>query len=103
MTIICVADEDTNIMFGLLGIEGYLLPENDQNKFVREFDKLLHNDEIQLIFMPEKYLVKYKNYFQQIKIQRHPIIVEIPDIKASFNADYFNHHIKQMVGLSQGD
>ncbi|MHA1520618.1 MAG: V-type ATP synthase subunit F [Promethearchaeota archaeon] len=102
MTIICVADDDTNIMFGLLGIEGFVLPENDQNKFVREFDKFLHNDEIELIFINEKTLIRFKNYFQQIKIQRHPIIVEIPDIKAPFAADYFNHQIKKLVGLSQG-
>ena len=103
MTIICVADEDTNIMFGLLGIEGYSLPENDLNQFVKEFDTLLQNDEIELIFMPEKFLIRYKKYFQQIKVQHHPIIVEIPDIKAPLAGEYFNQYIKQLVGLTLGE
>ena len=103
MNIICAADEDTNLMFGLLGIEGYVLPENDPDEFMEEFDELLKNQEIDFIIMPEKYLIRHKSYFQQIKIQKRPIIVEIPDIKNPLTAEYFNHHIKQLIGLAIGE
>ncbi|WP_457557651.1 V-type ATP synthase subunit F [Candidatus Harpocratesius sp.] len=103
MNIICIADEDTNIMFGLIGIQGFTLPEMDFRKFKIEFEKILSNKSIDMIIMNEKYLLRFKNYFKGIKSQKFPIIVEIPDIKAPFSADYYNHFIKQYLGLSIGD
>lgn len=103
MNIICIADEDTNILFGLIGIEGYILPETDFKGFKAGFEEILANKSIDMIIINEKYLLRFSNYFKTIKAQKYPIIVEIPDIRAPLAADYFQDFISKYLGLSLTD
>ena len=103
MNIVCIADEDTNIMFGLLGIQGFSIPEMEFSEFKVKFEELLNNKSIDMIIMNEKYLLRFKQYFRPIKTQKFPLIVEIPDIKAPLTSEYFNHFIRQYLGLSTGE
>lgn len=103
MKMICVADADTCIMFGLIGIKGVTISDQELGQFKEVFEPILEDEEIGFIIMNEKILLRYKNYFQSIKSRKLPIIVEIPDIKAPFTSDYFNHFIKENLGLNTGE
>ncbi|MHA1776498.1 MAG: hypothetical protein DRO88_04035 [Promethearchaeia archaeon] len=103
MNIICIADEDTNIMFGLIGIQGFILPEIDFQAFKSKFEEILANKSIDMILMNEKYLLRFKNYFKNIKGQKYPIIVEIPDIRAPLEGRYFKDFITKYLGLTLTD
>ena len=100
MKIISISDEDTNIMFQLIGIQGYIITTNEPDLFKEEFDKILEDPEIGLILMNEKYLVRQEKYFKKLKLKKLPIIVEIPDLKAPFKEKYFRHIIEQFLGLT---
>ncbi len=99
MKIVSVAQEDTNIMLGLLGVQGYVISSQEPQIFQEEFDKILQDEEIGIILINEKYLLRHKSYFKKKKNQKLPIIVEIPDIKAPLNEDYFQELIEKFIGI----
>ncbi len=87
-------------MMQLIGIEGYLISTDVPNQFYREFDKILLDKSIGLILLDEKYLLRYKEYFKHLKLQNIPIIVEIPDLKAPLDKEYFRHLLEQYLNLT---
>lgn len=99
MKIISVAQEDANIMLGLIGIESYQIKSQESKKFKEEFDKILEDKEIGIILMNEKYLLRHQDYFKAKKSQKKPIIVEIPDLKGPFKEDYFKELIQRFIGV----
>ena len=99
MKIICVADEDTNLMFQLMGIESRYIDPNDDNIFLEEFSKLLKDKEIGLIITKEQYVITHKKFFKTIKSERLPLIVEIPDILNPLAEDYFENFIKKYLEI----
>lgn len=99
MKIVSIANEDTNIMMGLLGIEGYEIKTQDPTKFKKKFDKILEDEKIGIILMNEKFLIRYKSYFKSKKLEKTPIIVEIPDMKAPLKSDYVEDLIEKFLGL----
>jgi vacuolar-type H+-ATPase subunit F/Vma7 len=99
MKIICVADEDTNLMFQLLGIESICIDSEDPDKFIEEFTKILMDKDIGLILIKERYLINQKKFFKTIKNQRLPCIVEIPDIVNPLPEDYFENFIKKYLEI----
>ena len=100
MKIICVSDEDTNILFRLIGIRGYEISSNNPTIFQEEFDQIVKDKEIGLVLLNEKYFMRQRNYFKQLKLQKTPIIIEIPDMKAPLKETYFRHLIEQYLGLT---
>jgi vacuolar-type H+-ATPase subunit F/Vma7 len=100
MKIISVADDETNVMFGLLGIQGFEIKAQNPKEFQTQFDQILQDEDIGVILLNEKYLIQYQNYFRKIKIQKSPLIVEIPDMKASFKDNYFQNLIEKFIGLA---
>ena len=100
MKIISVAEEDTNVMFGLLGIQGYEIKAQNSREFQIQFDKILQDETIGVILLNEKYLIRFKDYFRKIKIQKSPMIVEIPDMQSSLKDDYFQVLVEKFIGLS---
>jgi vacuolar-type H+-ATPase subunit F/Vma7 len=99
MKIISVSDPDTNIMFELMGIDSYALDEEDLDLFKREFEKILHIPDLGVILLNEQYLVRFQAYFKEIKLNRLPIIVEIPNIRSTLNQDYYENFIQKMLNL----
>jgi vacuolar-type H+-ATPase subunit F/Vma7 len=100
MKILVVDNEDTNIMFQLLGIDSYEIKSNDPIKFQAEFDKILENTDIGLIIMNEKYLLRNKEYFKQVKNRKSPIIIEIPDLFSPLSHEYYKEFIETYIGLN---
>jgi len=98
--IYCISDEDTNLMFELIGIPSILIDESKGDDFISRFSELLRDESIGLVIMNEKYLVRYPEFFKEIKQRNYPIIIEIPDIKAPLSEGYFQHFIEQYIGLS---
>lgn len=99
MKIISVAQEETNIMLGLLGIKGYNLSDQKPQEFKEQFDELLKDETIGIILINEKYFLRNQEYFKKKKNKKHPIIVEIPDIKAPFKEEYYEDLIKKFIGI----
>ena len=52
-----------------------------------------------IIIINEQYLIRYREYFKEIKAQRLPIIVEIPNIEGALSQQYFESFIKTLLGL----
>ena len=100
MKIISVAEEDTNVLLGLLGIEGRVIKTQNPLEFKKEFEKILEDESIGIILLNEKYLIRYSEYFKIKKLQKTPIIVEIPDIKAPVDENYFEELITKYIGIS---
>ncbi len=100
MKIICVSDEDTNILFRLIGIKGYEISSNNPAIFQEEFDKILEDKDIGLVLLNEKYLMRQHDYFKVLKLQKTPIVVEIPDMKAPLKESYFRHLVERYLGLT---
>lgn len=99
MKIVSVSDIDTNIMFQLMGIESYILNEDNFDSFKKDFEKILQIPDLGVILLNEQYLVRYQSYFKEIKMKRLPLIVEIPNIQGSLSQDYYENFIQKMLNL----
>ena len=99
MKIVIVADKDTNMMFGLIGIESFLIEETDPDKFQKIFDSIIEDKEIGVIILNEKFLFRHKNYFKTLKMGKIPIIVEIPDMNSRHPDEYYFNFIKKYIDL----
>jgi vacuolar-type H+-ATPase subunit F/Vma7 len=99
LNIIAVADEDTNILFQLLGIESFLIKSQDIAEFKKEFDQIIKIPNVGIIIINEQFLIRYRDYFKEIKTQKLPIIVEIPNIEGALSQQYFESFIKTLLGL----
>lgn len=99
MKILCVADEDTNIMFGLLGIESRVIQDDNPEKLQQEFDQILQDKDIGVILMKEKYLLANPKYFKNLKTQHLPLIIELPDILNPLLENDFEDYIKKILQI----
>lgn len=99
MNIIAVADEDTNILFQLLGIESILIKTQEFAAFKQEFDRILKIPNVGIIIINEQFLIRYRDYFREIKARKLPIIVEVPNIEGELSQQYFESFIKALLGL----
>ena len=68
MEVRVVADEDTNILFRLMGFKTILIDNPQRDDFEKKFDHILEDEHIGVIIMSDKYLMKHKKYFRKIKI-----------------------------------
>ncbi|WP_371806867.1 V-type ATP synthase subunit F [Candidatus Lokiarchaeum ossiferum] len=96
----CVSDDDTNILFRLIGIKSFEISSNNSEIFQEEFDKILEDQDIGLVLLNEKYLMRQRDYFRRLKLRKYPIIIEIPDMKAPLKESYFRHLIEKYLGLT---
>jgi len=99
MKIVSVGDEHLNLMFGLIGIEGYKITVSDKDELKEQFDEILKDKDIGLIIISEKFLIQFKDYFKTLKARKVPIIIEVPDIKGTLDFDYFQQFIQKYIGL----
>ena len=99
MKIICVSDEETNILFGLIGIQGYSIKADTLDVFKQKFEEILEDQEIGVIILSETYLLRYWDYLKIIKLRKRPLIIEVPDMKAPLQEDYFRQLIEHNLGL----
>lgn len=99
MKVIVFGDEETVIMFHLIGVDGVIHEQNDPH-FDDKFNKLLEDPEIGIIIITEQILIKYKDYILPIKLQRRiPIIIEIPSILLKFHEDFVRDIVKKFIGI----
>ena len=86
-------------MFGLIGITGYQITNDDEDEVKEQFNEILRDKDIGLIIISEKFLIQFKDYFKSLKAKKAPIIIEVPDIKGSLEFDYFQKFIQKYIGL----
>ncbi|MHA1585104.1 MAG: V-type ATP synthase subunit F [Promethearchaeota archaeon] len=99
MKIVCVSDEETNILFGLIGIQGLTIKADNLTTFKQKFEEILEDQEIGVIILSETYLLRYWDYFKVIKLRKSPLIIEVPDMKAPLEEKYFRQLIEHNLGL----
>jgi len=99
MKIISIAGEETNLMFHLLGIEGYTIRSHRPHQFQKEYEKILEDKDIGLVLLDEKHLLRNQDYFKKKKLQTYPVIVEIPDMLAPLGAAHFKSLFEQTLGF----
>ena len=56
MKIISIAGEETNLMFHLLGIEGYTIRALRTKQFQQEYEQIMEDKDIGLVLLDEKHL-----------------------------------------------
>jgi len=100
MEIRVVADENTNILFQLMGFKTLLIDDRQPDEFEKRFNKLLENDQIGVIIMSDKYLLRHRDYFRKIKVRKYPIVVEIPDLASPMQYEYFEEFLTTYLGLT---
>ena len=86
-------------MFGLLGIEGHIIPDEDPEKIKQEFEILLQDKDIGVVLMKEKYLLANPKYFKNLKTQHLPLIIELPDILNPILENDFEDYIKKILQI----
>lgn len=99
MKIIAIIDEDANILFQLMGIETMILQADDLPSFRRDFDPLLQKPEIGIIIINEQYLIRFKEYFREIKTRKYPLIVEVPNFEKVLSQNYYENFIRNLLNL----
>ena len=87
-------------MLGLLGIQGFEIKTQNQKEFQAQFEEILQDEDIGVIMLNEKLLIRFQDYFKRVKILKRPMIVEIPDMKGPFEDNYFQDLIKKFIALS---
>ncbi len=100
MKIKVLSDEDTNLMFRLVGIEGIEISNSNQKEFEAEFTKILQDPTIGIILINEKDYLRFNSFLKPLKLRQFPIIVEIPDLKAPLQAEYYKETLEKMIGLT---
>ena len=99
MKIMLIADDDTAIMFHMLGIESEIA-EEDSSLFQKQFNRILQNSEIGVIIITEKLLIQHKDFLFPLKMNRRkPIIVEIPNMIERYEEEYVLGIIKKNIGI----
>lgn len=99
MKIIAVVDEDANLLFQMLGIDTVMINADNLDSFRSEFDKLLQIHDLGVIIMNEQYLIRFKEYFRDIKSRKFPLIVEVPNFSKTLSQEYFETFIRNMLNL----
>jgi V/A-type H+-transporting ATPase subunit F len=99
MKIVMFGDEDSIILFHLIGMEGKIHTRGEEN-FEEVFKEVLDDHEVGIIIITEKILLNHRDYILPIKMQRRsPIIVEIPSIIPEFHEDYVGETIRKYIGI----
>ena len=101
MKIVMFGDQDSVILFNLIGIDGIIYEEDmDSEHFTSEFDKVLNNPEIGIVIITEKILIKHKEFIIPLKMNRRfPIIVQVPSIATKYKKEYLQEVVKQFIGI----
>lgn len=100
MKIITFGDNESNIVFRLMGIDGILYEEGDPD-FEEKFSKLVDDPEIGIIIITERVFINHQEFILPIKMKRRiPIIIEIPTILNEYLEDYANDIIKSYIGIN---
>ena len=99
MKIISIAGEETNLMFHLVGIEGFAIQTLDPHHFQQEYDKILKDEDIGLVLLDEKHFLRNQDFFKKKKLQTYPIIIEIPDMQAPLGSTYFQSLFERSLGF----
>jgi vacuolar-type H+-ATPase subunit F/Vma7 len=99
MKIISIAEEETNLMFHLLGIEGFIIRALRPKQFQQEYERIMEDKDIGLVLLDEKHLQHNQDYFKKKKLQTYPVIVEIPDMQAPLNAAQFQSLFEKTLGF----
>lgn len=101
MKIVLFGDEESAIMFHLLGIQAVIHEDPDDPDFETKFDEILEDPDVGIIMITEQILIRHKDYILPIKMERRsPIIVEIPEMITKFREDYVNEIVKKYIGIS---
>ncbi|MHA1339164.1 MAG: V-type ATP synthase subunit F [Promethearchaeota archaeon] len=99
MKIKILGDDESIIIFNLLGIDGIIIPDNDPH-FKEKFEELLNEPDVGIIIITERIFIKYREYILPIKISRRlPIIVEIPEMLFRYHEDFIPNLIRKYVGV----
>ena len=97
MKIVMFGDEDSIIMFHLIGMEGITHNKGD---FETEFQEVLNDPEVGIIIITERIFLDHRDIILPVKFERRsPIIVEIPSIIPEYHKDYVNEIIRKFIGI----
>ncbi|MHA1730070.1 MAG: V-type ATP synthase subunit F [Promethearchaeota archaeon] len=101
MKIIMFGDEESTIMFHLIGIEGIIHErEKDDINFKNRFQEVLNDPEVGIIIITERILINHKDFILPLKMQRRiPTIVEIPSMITELHEDYVHDVVKKYIGI----
>jgi len=129
MKIVLFGDEESAILFNILGIEGVIYGEDRtgteeapdktlrgagiseittselewKKSFEEIFDQLLEDPEIGIIIITEKLLIKHRDYIIPIKMERRlPIIIEIPGMLEEIHEDFAREMVRRVIGIDFG-
>ncbi|MCP4761678.1 MAG: hypothetical protein GY870_07840 [archaeon] len=100
MRIVLFGDEDSGILFNLVGVDSIIYEEKGFQEFKMIFEELLEDPDIGIIIITDRLFIRYKDYILPYKMQRRrPIIVEIPEIIGGLKEDYAQKIIKRFIGI----
>lgn len=99
MRIILIGDDESSILFHLIGIESEIAEENP-DLFKTQLLKIIDNPTIGIILITENTFVKHKDIIIPLKMKiRQPIIVEVPDMMQKFKEEYINEIYSKSIGI----
>ena len=99
--ILVLGDEETVILFELLGIEGKIV--NNFNEFEFEFYETIKNPTIGMILIAENMLADHLDFYLDFKLNNSkPFIFLLPNIFQSknINSDSISKKIQAYIGKS---
>ena len=67
MKVLAISDEDTNIMFQLIGIDTHVLKSRNQDELEKEFEQILQDSELGVVILNEKYLIRNRDFFKKFR------------------------------------
>ena len=100
MKVAAFCDRDTAMGLRLAGVK--IVYVIDKNNKVKQWNEILQNQEIEVLFITERIAEELKQYIKDYRLRNNiPIIVEIPDKKGRIpdHVDFVNHLIKKAVGI----
>lgn len=99
MRIMLIGDEESSILFHLIGIESEIAEENS-DLFKKQIQKIIDNPSIGILLITENTFVRHKDIIIPLKMKmRQPIIVEIPDMMQKFKEEYINDIYSKSIGI----
>ena len=99
MRIVSIADEHTNLMFNLIGIETIDIDAKDSDLYLEKMKELIDDEDIGMIIITEQDLLRHKDYFKTVKMRSNPVIIEVPKLIGPLKEDYFENFIEEFIGL----
>ena len=91
-------NEDTLVAHRLAGIEGQLV--TDEQQFRREFEKVLSDEEIGILFVGRQLSSEFPEVIPQMRKNTNTLICTVPDMgHIDTESDWVSRYVKQTIGM----